>query len=86
MLIEAAQHLDKHPGPLGHFFRRLARKKNRNVAVVAGARKLAAIGWQMLVTNEPYRYAIPRSTETFLLSGPEEEPCQGLISERCVLK
>ena len=37
MLIEAAQHLDKHPGPLGHFFRRLCRKKNRNVAVVAGA-------------------------------------------------
>jgi len=43
MLIEAAQHLDRHPGPLGHFFRRLARKKNRNVAVVAAARKLATI-------------------------------------------
>jgi transposase len=66
MLIEAAQHLDKHPGPLGHFFRRLLKKKNRNVAVVAGARKLAAIGWQMLVRGEPYRYAIPRSTESKL--------------------
>jgi transposase len=66
MLIEAAQHLDKHPGPLGHFFRRLMKKKTRNVAVVAAARKLAAIGWQMLVTGEPYRYAIPRSTETKL--------------------
>jgi len=66
MLIEAAQHLDKHPGPLGHFFRRLLRKKNRNVAVVAGARKLAVIGWQMLVNGEPYRYAIPRTTETKL--------------------
>jgi transposase len=66
MLIEAAQHLDKHPGPLGHFFRRLMKKKTRNVAVVAGARKLAWIGWMMLVTNEPYRYAIPRSTETKL--------------------
>jgi transposase len=66
MLIEAAQHLDKHPGPLGHFFRRLCRKKNRNVAVVAAARKLAAIGWQMLITNEPYRYAIPKTTETKL--------------------
>jgi transposase len=66
MLIEAAQHLDKHPGPLGHFFRRLVRKKNHNVAVVAGARKLAMIGWQMLVKNEPYRYAVPRSTETKL--------------------
>jgi transposase len=66
MLIEAAQHLDKHPGPLGHFFRRLARKKNRNVAVVAGARKLAMIAWMMLKSNEPYRYALPRSTETKL--------------------
>ena len=66
MLIEAAQPLDKHRGALGHFFRRLARKKNRNVAVVAGARKLAAIGWQMLVTGQPYRYAIPRTTETKL--------------------
>ena len=36
MLIEAAQHLDKHPGPLGCFFRRLMKKKTRNVAVVAG--------------------------------------------------
>jgi hypothetical protein len=62
MLIEAAQHLDKHPGPLGHFFRRLCRKKNRNVAVVSAARKLAWIGWRMLVTGEPYRYAHPRTT------------------------
>ncbi len=38
MLIEAAQHLDKHPGPLGHFFRRLLKKKTRNVAVVAAAK------------------------------------------------
>jgi transposase len=66
MLIEAAQHLDRHPGPLGHFFRRLMKKKNRNVAVVATARKLAVIGWQMLVTGEPYRYAVPRSTEAKL--------------------
>ena len=62
MLIQAAQHLDKNPGPLGHFFRRLCRKKNRNVAVVAAARKLGMIGWHMLITNEPYRYAIPRAT------------------------
>ena len=61
MLIEAAQHLDKHPGPLGHFFRRLLKKKTRNVAVVAAARKLAVIGWMMLDRNEPYRYAIPKT-------------------------
>ena len=66
MLVEAAQHLDRHPGPLGHFFRRLMRKKNRNVAVVAAARKLAVIAWRMLTSGEPYRYALPRSTETKL--------------------
>jgi transposase len=66
MLIEAAQHLDRHPGPLGCFFRRLLRKKNRNVAVVAGARKLATIGWRMVVTGEPYRYAAPQCAEAKL--------------------
>jgi transposase len=63
MLVEAAQHLDDHPGPLGVFFRRIARKKNRNVAVVATARKLVTIAWHMLRNNEPYRYALPASTE-----------------------
>lgn len=63
MLTEAAQHLDKHPGPLGHFFRRLLKKKTRNVAVVAAARKLAVIGWMMLDSNEPYRYAIPKTAQ-----------------------
>ncbi|HLI86797.1 MAG TPA: IS110 family transposase [Bryobacteraceae bacterium] len=61
MLIQAAQHVATHPGPLGVFFRRLARKKNRNVAVVATARKLVTIAWHMLKNNEPYRYAQPKT-------------------------
>ena len=63
MLVEAAQHIDDHPGPLGVFFRRIARKKNRNVAVVATARKLVTIAWHMLLHNEPYRYALPAPTQ-----------------------
>jgi hypothetical protein len=62
MMIQAAQHLDSHPGPLGVFFRRLARRKNRNVAVVATARKMVVIAWHMLKKGEPYRYAEPRPT------------------------
>src|SRR5205085_9883375 len=58
MMIQAAQHLAAHPGPLGVFFRRLAKRKNRNVAVVATARKLVVIAWHMLTNNEPYRYAV----------------------------
>lgn len=63
MLVEAAQCVDDHPGPLGAFFRKLAQKKNRNIAVVATARKLVVLAWHLLTTNQPYRYAIPRSTE-----------------------
>jgi transposase len=66
MLVQAAQHLASHPGPLGHFFRRLAKKKNRNIAVVATARKLVVIAWHMLTSNEPYRYAQPAPTLTKL--------------------
>lgn len=66
LMVQAAQHVGKHPGPLGVFFRRLAKKKNRNVAVVATARKLVTIAWHMLRNNEPYRYAQPKSTEAKL--------------------
>ena len=66
VLIQAAQHLRMHPGPLGVFFRRLAKKKNYNVAVVATARKLVVIAWHMLTKNEPYRYAQPLATEAKL--------------------
>jgi transposase len=66
LLIQAAQHLGTHPGPLGVFFRRIAGRKNRNVAVVATARKLAVIAWHMLTRNEPYRYAQPAPTQNKL--------------------
>src|SRR5262249_47398072 len=50
------------PGPLGVFFRRLAHKKNRNVAVVATARKLVVIAYQLPRRGEPHRYAQPAPT------------------------
>jgi len=66
VLVQAAQHVRLHPGPLGVFFRRLAKKKSYNVAVVATARKLVTIAWHMLTRNEPYRYAQPAATEAKL--------------------
>ena len=63
LLIQAAQSVSRHPGPLGAFFRKLERRKNRNVAVVATARKMVTIAWHMLKNKEPYRYAMPRSTD-----------------------
>jgi transposase len=63
MLVQGAQHLATHPGPLGVFFRRLEKKKNRNVAVIASSRKLVTIAYLMLKNNEPYRYATPYATD-----------------------
>ena len=57
MLTQAAQAAADHPGPIGAFFRRLQRRKRRNVAVIATARKLVTIAYVMLKNNEPYRYA-----------------------------
>jgi transposase len=68
MLIQAAQTVRRHPGPLGYFFNKLAKRKTHNVAVVATARKLATIAWHMLTKNEPYRYATPMTTATKLAS------------------
>jgi len=61
MLVQAAQQVGRHPGPLGVFFRRVLKRKNRNVAVVATARKLVTIAWHMLKNHEPYRYAQPKT-------------------------
>jgi transposase len=66
LLIQAAQSVSRHPGPLGAFFRKLEKRKNRNVAVVATARKMVTIAWHMLKNKEPYRYATPRSTDAKL--------------------
>ena len=45
--------------PIGAFFRRLVKRTNRSVAIVAVARKLVTIAFVMLKNNEPYRYARP---------------------------
>lgn len=63
MLTQAAQNMARHPGPLGVFFRRLAKRKCWNIAVCATARKLVTIAWLMLKHNEPYRYANPSTTQ-----------------------
>jgi hypothetical protein len=64
LLTQAAQNVARHPGPLGGFFRRLAKRKNRNVAIAAVARKLVTIAFLMLKHNEPYRYARPELMRT----------------------
>lgn len=66
LLVQAAQIAGRHPGPLGRQFAQLARRKHRNVAVVALARKLAVLAWHLLTKREPYRYASSAALETKL--------------------
>jgi transposase len=63
LLIEAAEHLSKAPGPLRSLFLRIKKKRNHNVAVVAVARKLAELVWHLLTKEEDYIYSIPRLTD-----------------------
>jgi len=63
LLVQAAQHLGQYRGPLGQTMRRIIQRKNRSVAVVACARKLAVLLWHVLSSGEPFRYALPQSLE-----------------------
>ena len=63
LLVQAAQHLGRYRGPLGRTFRKIAKRKYRKVAVVACARELAVLVWQLLISGEPFRYGEPRSLE-----------------------
>ena len=50
-------------GPLGQTMRNIIKRKNRKVAVVACARKLAVLVWHVLSSGEPFRYAVPKTLE-----------------------
>lgn len=63
LLVQAAQHLGVYRGPLGQTMRNIIKRKNRKVAVVACARKLAVLVWHVLSSGEPFRYAVPKTLE-----------------------
>ena len=62
VLVEAAWHAARAPGPLRAFHQRVAARRGRNIATVAVARKLAVICWHMLSRGEDYAFARPSLT------------------------
>jgi transposase len=62
MLVEAAWHATRAPGPLRAFHQRIAARRGSNIATVAVARKLAVIAWHMLTRGEDYAFARPSLT------------------------
>src|SRR4051794_8546988 len=62
MLVEAAWHATRAPGPLRAFHQRVAVRRGGNIATVAVARKLAVIAWHMLSRGQAYASARPSLT------------------------
>jgi transposase len=55
VLVEAAHTAARRDSYFGSFFRRLKRKKGKQTAYVATARKMAQVIWHMLTEGRPYR-------------------------------
>jgi len=62
VLVEAAWHAPRTPGPLRAFHDRISARRGSKVATVAVARKLAVIAWHMLSRGEDYAFARPSLT------------------------
>jgi transposase len=62
VLVEAAWHASRAPGPLRAFHQRITARRGGNIATVAVARKLAVIAWHMLSRGEDYAFARPSLT------------------------
>jgi transposase len=63
MLVEAAWVAAKTPGPLRAFYERVRARRGMQIAVVATARKLAALCWHLVIKDEDYAFGRPSLTE-----------------------
>jgi transposase len=61
-LVEAAWSVVRQPGPLHAFYERIRSRRRHQVAIVATARKLACLFWQLLTKGEDYAYSQPSLT------------------------
>ena len=56
VLVEAAWSAIKTPGPLRAFYQRVRARRGAQIAIVATARKLTCLAWQLLTTNQDYAF------------------------------
>jgi transposase len=62
-LVEAAWSVVRQPGPLHAFYERIRSRRRHQVAIVATARKLACLFWQLLTKEEDFAYSQPSLTK-----------------------
>jgi transposase len=56
VLVEAAWAAIKTPGPLRAFYQRIRARRGSQIAIVAVARKIAVLSWQLLTKQEDYAF------------------------------
>jgi transposase len=59
VLVEAAWAAIKTPGPLRAFYERVRSRRGAQIAIVAVARKIANLCWQLLTKQQDYAYQRP---------------------------
>jgi hypothetical protein len=59
MLAEAAWAASRTPGPLRACYHRVRARHGMQIAIVATARKLAVLWWQLMIKGESYAFAQP---------------------------
>lgn len=59
VLVQAAWAAIKTPGPLRAFYQRVKTRRGAQIAIVAVARKLAMLCWQLLTREQDYAYQRP---------------------------
>jgi transposase len=62
MLVEAAFAAARVPGPLRAFYERVRARRGMQIAIVATARKLAVLCWQLISKGEDYAFQRPSLT------------------------
>ena len=61
-LVESAWSVAHQPGPLRAFYQRVRARRGHGIAIVAVARKLAALFWYLLTRGEDYAHQQPSLT------------------------
>jgi transposase len=97
VLVEAAWAAIKTPGPLRAFYQRVRARRGAQIAIVAVARKIAILCWQLLTKHQDYAYQRPthvaRKLRTLELQagaadqkGKLRSPRPGTAAERAALE
>jgi transposase len=59
VLVEAAWSATRAPGPLRAFYQRIKARRGFQAAVVATARKMTVLAWQLVTKDQDYAFAHP---------------------------